>query len=68
MVAFQGHPSDEAIELYALGRLPEELFAPVEEHLLVCDQCQDTLRREDEFVQSLRAALNPNSASGKRSL
>lgn len=51
MVAFQGHPSDEAIELYALGRLHEELVVALEEHLLVCEQCQDALEEDDAFAQ-----------------
>jgi len=60
MLPLQGHPSDDAIELYALGRLPEESVARLEEHLLVCTRCQDALRKEDAFAQGIRS-LKSNS-------
>jgi hypothetical protein len=47
------HPSREAIELYALGRLNEQLVAPFEEHLLICEQCQDSLEQEDAFASGV---------------
>jgi hypothetical protein len=34
------HASDEALELYATHSLPEPALAEIEEHLLVCSQCQ----------------------------
>ena len=49
------HPTEETIELYALGRLAEVLVPSLEEHLLVCALCQDILRKEDSFSQSIRA-------------
>ena len=52
------------IELYALGRLAEELVPTLEEHLLVCAKCQEALQEEDVFSQSLISELiwNRNSA------
>jgi hypothetical protein len=58
MFAFEQHCTDDAIELYALGRLPPELIA-LEEHLLVCKQCQDALQGDDAFTQAFRGALKP---------
>ena len=31
--------------------LAAELVPPFEEHLVICAQCQDTLRQEDTFSQ-----------------
>jgi hypothetical protein len=33
------HFSDDDFELYALDRMAEADAAPVEEHLLVCEEC-----------------------------
>lgn len=52
----QGCLSEEALELYALGRLPEEEVAPLEEHLLVCAACQDRLAETDAYVRAMRQA------------
>ena len=52
-IVFDNHPSDDIIELYALGRLSEELVPFFEEHLLICAQCQDALQSEDIFSQSI---------------
>jgi Putative zinc-finger len=51
------HISAEAVELYALGRLSDEEVAIVEEHLLVCEQCQQALALEDATIESIREAL-----------
>ena len=47
------HPDEDVLEEYALNRLSEEVTAPLEEHLLVCDLCQAKLlelARVDGFV------------------
>jgi hypothetical protein len=51
-----GHVSDEAMEQYALGTLPEPQAAPLEEHLLTCPQCQDLLEQTDAFLAATRSA------------
>jgi hypothetical protein len=33
------HITCDELELYAMERLPESDTAPVEEHLLVCEEC-----------------------------
>ena len=60
------HPTDEALEQYALGQLPDSEAASVEEHLLICTACQDRLREADEYVAAIRAALNDLPVEGRR--
>ena len=50
------HQSEDALELYAMGTLPDSETGPLEEHLLVCHECQDRLREMDEFLAAIRAA------------
>jgi hypothetical protein len=57
MLTINNHVSAQMIELYSLRRLGEELVPSFEEHLLVCAECQEALREEDAFSQSLIAGL-----------
>lgn len=50
------HLPDQLLELYALGRLPEEQLAGFEEHLLICPACQDRLAETDAYVEAARQA------------
>jgi hypothetical protein len=50
------HASDEALELYATHSLPEPALAEIEEHLLVCSQCQQQLEEIDAYVSAMRSA------------
>src|ERR1051325_3476055 len=52
----QNHPTDDVLEEYCFGRLNEEQAAPVEEHLLVCAQCQSVLAQIDEYIHLFKAA------------
>lgn len=52
------HPSDQALEQYALGRLPEDELASLEEHLLICPGCQDRLAETDAFIRATRQAAH----------
>jgi hypothetical protein len=52
-----GHPDEESLELYALGRLPEPEAAAIEEHLLACHPCQDAMKELDEYVAAMKGAL-----------
>ena len=51
-----GHASDEALEQYALGSLEEPLLGEIEEHLLLCSQCQERLKEIDAFRTAMRSA------------
>jgi hypothetical protein len=48
------HATDDALERYAMGRSPEPELAELEEHLLVCESCQDRLALEDSIRQGVR--------------
>jgi anti-sigma factor RsiW len=50
------HISEDALENYALGRLPEPDCAPLDEHLLICPPCQARLEQIDEYVRVMQAA------------
>jgi hypothetical protein len=50
------HASDEALEQYATHSLPEPALAEIEEHLLVCSQCQQQLEEIDQYVSAMRSA------------
>lgn len=52
------HKNDAQLELYALGRLTEPQVRTVEEHLLVCVACQETLDDFEVFASSMRQALS----------
>ncbi|MGE5647003.1 MAG: anti-sigma factor family protein [Acidobacteriota bacterium] len=50
----------ETLDQYATGKLEDEsCVAAVEEHLLVCHECQDRLAELDRFIATLRAAVPP---------
>ncbi len=50
------HISEEALELYAMGRLGDPQAAELEEHILFCTDCQEALERVDDFILAFRAA------------
>jgi hypothetical protein len=50
------HPTEEQFELYSLGTLPEAEIEPLEEHLLICQDCQDLLAETDSYVMAMRSA------------
>lgn len=60
-----GHLSEEDIELYVLGRMEDNRLEYVEEHLLVCERCQQKVEEEEDFVRTLRAALRAEEAGGR---
>ncbi|HEY3443640.1 MAG TPA: zf-HC2 domain-containing protein [Paludibaculum sp.] len=55
-MVFVDHIPDEALEQYAMGKLPESEVASLEEHLLICLDCQYRLDAMDEYVAAMRAA------------
>jgi len=40
-----------------MGRLKEEEMAPLEEHLLICDECRNRLMATDRDIAAIRQAL-----------
>jgi anti-sigma factor RsiW len=51
------HITDGAIDGYVLGTLSPLRVKEVEEHLLVCETCQERLDGTSDFVQSISAAV-----------
>ena len=56
------HIDDNLLEQYALGTLGPEFLAEIEEHLLVCPDCQTRLTAADEFLWLFRAAATQPDA------
>ncbi len=51
-----GHPSEDALELFCLNRLGEREAAPIEEHLLFCEPCQQRAAELDRFLFAAKQA------------
>ena len=58
------HIAEDVLELYALGRLSEAESTPIEEHLLLCPDCQDALAATDELISALKSVM-PSEAAGR---
>jgi hypothetical protein len=57
------HLTEDALEVYSLGRLSsEEDIAVVEEHILVCGYCQTRLEKMDGFVAAAVAGAKSVAA------
>jgi hypothetical protein len=52
----KSHPSEDLLEEYAFRRLNEGQIAPLEEHLLLCSECQEALTEIDEYVLLMKTA------------
>jgi hypothetical protein len=48
------HIGEDQLERYSVGTLPENAVARVEEHVLLCETCQDKLASIDSWVRSVR--------------
>ena len=60
------HPDEQTLEAYLLGTLPPRKAKRVEEHLLVCSECIDAAKELEEYIRSMRAALdNKKAIAGK---
>ncbi|MCP5117215.1 MAG: hypothetical protein GY953_40845 [bacterium] len=53
-----GHPADEVLEQHSLGQLSEPQQGHIEDHLLVCGECQRRLGEMDEYIAAMRTALD----------
>jgi hypothetical protein len=62
----KSHPSEDFLEEYAFRRLNEEQIAPLEEHLLLCSECQEALTEIDEYVILMKTATANFRASPVR--
>ena len=50
------HLTAEELERYSVGDLVDPVLAEFEDHLLVCEHCQQRLALEDDFRQGVRGA------------
>jgi hypothetical protein len=50
------HPHQDVFEDYAFERLSLDEAANFEEHLLICEECQETLANTDEYIGVMKAA------------
>jgi len=51
------HATEELLEEYSFGRIYEPQLGPLEEHLLICAQCQLALSEIDEYASLMKAGL-----------
>jgi len=52
------HVAEEQLEQYAMGSLPQSEEANLEEHILLCPECQDSLEEMDVYLRSMRVAMS----------
>jgi hypothetical protein len=50
------HGTDDQLELYARGRLPESELPVLEEHLMICTNCRGKLDEIGDFVLGMQEA------------
>jgi hypothetical protein len=50
------HPDNEVLELYSFGRLPESELECVENHLFVCERCQEELISLECSIREIKEA------------
>jgi len=60
------HLGGELLESYSIGRLSEQESARLEEHVLVCEMCQDRLAEADSWVRAVRRAASGLPAPARR--
>jgi hypothetical protein len=52
------HPGEDVFENYAFERLSDRETTDFEEHLLICERCQDKLAQSDEYIGLMKAAAS----------
>ena len=50
------HWGEDQLESYSIGNLQERDVVSLEEHVLICETCQDRLAVSDSWVRSIRRA------------
>jgi hypothetical protein len=65
LFSIQGHPTTEAFEEYAFKRLSEADTEKLEEHLLVCEECQTSLAEVDEYILLMKQATAQYEPAGE---
>lgn len=65
---FGAHADEESLEKYAMGTLPDAELARFEEHLLLCEKCQQGVEEMDAFLAAFRNVAPRLRPSGERAL
>jgi hypothetical protein len=65
-ISSQAHVSDDQLEQYLLGSLPEPDVNEVEYHLLVCHPCQDLLEETEQYLATMKIATAQVRSSPER--
>jgi hypothetical protein len=50
------HLSEDILEEYAFNRLSDDAVEPLEEHLLICVDCQERLGAVDDYIRLMKSA------------
>jgi hypothetical protein len=66
MSSSQAHVSDDRLEQYLMGSLPESDVNEVEDHLLVCHPCQDLLEETEQYLATMKIATAQVLSSPER--
>ena len=61
----QRHGTDDQIDRYTLGTLPEAEVAAFEEHLLICDACREQTEIAQAFNIAIREALKQEAPAAR---
>ncbi len=64
--SFSNHIADESLESYAMGTLAAAVAGELEEHLLVCADCQERLAQTEAFLETMRSALREIDAGQRK--
>ena len=59
------HRAEAEIEQYSMGTLPQDQVGPFEEHILVCEGCQDQLLEMEAYVNAIRT-VSPKLRGSRR--
>ena len=60
------HISDNSLELYLLGHIPDEVeLARVEEHVIACTACRMRAEAMTDYITTMKDALKKANADGE---
>jgi hypothetical protein len=62
------HPHEDEFEDYAFARLSHDDATDFEEHLLVCERCQQILAQTDDYIRLMKVATAEQVAGRSRIL
>ncbi len=59
---FDVHPTEDTIEEYCFRRLSADAKQALEEHLLLCESCQQAFDRTEEYIRLMKAVAAKSGA------